>query len=67
MFLQHWRFLMVHSSEQNFFEIIFFSSRISDTVPRFFAAGSSNASTWKFSHHLPSIPLEHLSLSLDST
>jgi hypothetical protein len=30
-----------------------FCTGISETVPRLFATGSSSASTWKLSHHLP--------------
>jgi hypothetical protein len=40
-----------------------FSTGISETIPPFNARGSSSASTWKLSHHLPTLSLEHLSLS----
>jgi hypothetical protein len=40
---------------------------ISEAFPHFFATGSSNSSTWKLSHHFPTLSLEHLSLSLDPT
>jgi hypothetical protein len=41
-------------------KLSFFHTVISETVPRFFATGRSNASTWKPSFHIPTIYLEHI-------
>jgi hypothetical protein len=46
-----------------FFTNSFFSTGISEPVPRLYATGSSSASTWKLSHHLTTLLLEQLSLN----
>jgi hypothetical protein len=46
--------------------LVCYSTGISETAHRFFATGSSNASTWKLGHHLPTLSLEHLNLILHS-
>jgi hypothetical protein len=40
---------------------------VSETVSRLFATGSSAASTWKLSRHVPTLSLERMRLSLDPT
>jgi hypothetical protein len=41
---------------------VMFSTAINVTSPRLFATGSSSASTWKLSHHIPTLSLESISL-----
>jgi hypothetical protein len=64
------KFLKILSKSFFYENFVSNSLFVSETVPRFFATGSSNATmylhTWKLSH-LPTLSLEHLNPTLDLT